>query len=393
MMTPVENNLSYILNHLHEDRQSYAGATSPPIMQTAKHAFESVAEMRNAMINESDSFVYGRGHNPTTAILEKKLAALDGAEAALVVNSGSTAISAAVMAHIHQGEHIISINKPYYWATALFDNVIKELNVETTYVDGTDITNIASAIRPNTKIIYLESPNSWTYELQDLDAVGQLARRHGILTIIDNTYCTPLYQRPLDFGIDISLQSASKYIGGHGDVIAGVICAKKELIEPIIGGPFMTFGLQTSPFHSWLLLRGLRTLPVRLERISITTKKIVEYLKAHPAVEEIIFPFDPDFPQYALAKKQMKDAFGLITIVLKNKSRQSIESFCNHLEYFTMAVSWGGYESQVMPGCVTVPDGSFDGNNRGHRLIRLAIGLEDAGVLIDDLGKALEISR
>ena len=241
----------------------------------------------------------------------------------------------------------------------MFDIILPRFNVTTTYVDGTDIRNFEDKIIPNTSLIYLESPNSWDYALQDLQAVAQLARQNNIITICDNSYCTPLYQKPLDLGIDLVLQSATKYIGGHSDVIAGVLSGKKLMIEKIFNSEYMNIGSGIQPFNAWLLLRGLRTLPARLEWITTSTYKVVEFLKNHAQVEEVIFPFDQTFSQYELAKQQMKNACGLLTFVIKANSVLQIEKFCDCLKHILMAVSWGGYESLIIPKCAGIRHDEF----------------------------------
>ncbi len=209
--------ISYIINELAEDRQHYFNAVSPPIMQSSNFVFDSVDEMRKAFADEYSAYLYSRGLNPTVDILRKKLAALDGAEDCLVFNSGAAAIFAAVLANVKSGDHIVSVKKPYAWAQKMFNDILPRFGVTTTYIDGRYIENFERAILPNTTVIYLESPNSWDYALQDLEAVAELAKAENIITICDNSYCTPLYQQPIDYGIDLSLQSATKYIGGHSD--------------------------------------------------------------------------------------------------------------------------------------------------------------------------------
>jgi len=351
--------LSYILNELGEDREAYFNAVAPPIIQTSNFAFNKVDDLRKAFADEASTFLYSRGNNPTTSILCKKLAALDGAEDCLVFNSGAGAIFAAVFANVKSGDHIISVDKPYSWAQKLFNELLPRFNVDTTYVDGRDIENFRKAIQPNTKIIYLETPNSWSFYLQDLKQVAQLARQKNIITICDNSYCSPLYQKPIGFGIDMTLQSATKYIGGHSDVVAGVLCGSKKMMLKIFNGEFMNIGIGTTPFNAWLLIRGLRTLKIRLEKISATTPKIVNYLKQHLKVESVVFPFDEEFPQYALAKEQMVGACGLFSFTIKAKTILEVEKFCEGLQHILMAVSWGGYESLIIPGCASVARGEF----------------------------------
>ncbi|ULQ56303.1 aminotransferase class I/II-fold pyridoxal phosphate-dependent enzyme [Flavihumibacter rivuli] len=377
--------LSYILNELGEERADYFNAVSPPIVQTSNFAFRKVEELAAAFEDEMSTYLYSRGINPTVDILRKKLAALDGAEDALVFNSGAAAIFAAVLANIKSGDHIISVRKPYTWAQRMFDVVLPRFNVTTTYIDGTSLANFENAIRPNTSLIYLESPNSWTYELQDLKAVAALARPRGIVTICDNSYCTPLFQRPVELGIDISLQSATKYIGGHSDVVAGVIAGSAAMMKKIFDSEYLNIGSGIQPFNAWLLIRGLRTLPIRLQQVAANTEKVLAYLKQHPKVEKVIFPMDPSFPQYELAKKQMGNAFGLLTIVYRTDSRQEIVRFCESLQHIMMAVSWGGHESLIIPKCAGIRPEHFRSDREDHRMIRLYIGLEAADYIIADL--------
>ena len=382
--------ISYILNELGEERENYFNAVAPPIMQTSNFAFEKVDDLREAFNNEASAYLYSRGINPTVDILRKKLAALDGAEDCLVFNSGAAAIFASVLANVKSGDHIVSVEKPYTWAQKMFNNILPRFNVTTTYIDGSNIENFERAILPNTALIYLESPNSWTFSLQDLEAVSALAKAENIITICDNSYCSSLYQKPINLGIDLVVQSATKYISGHSDVVAGVLTGSKKMILSIFNSEYLNIGSGIQPFNAWLLIRGLRTLPARLERISKSTREVVQYLKQHPKVEEIIFPFDESFPQYQLAKQQMTGACGLLTFIIKTNRIETIESFCESLQHILMAVSWGGHESLIIPRCASVTPGEFDAGNREHRMLRMYVGLEDSDYLIKDLEQAFE---
>jgi cystathionine beta-lyase/cystathionine gamma-synthase len=380
--------LSYILNELGEDREQYFNAVAPPILQTSNFAFKTVEGLREAFKDEYGSYLYSRGLNPTVDMLRKKLAALDGAEDCLVFNSGASAIFASVLACVKSGDHIVSVHKPYTWAQKMFDNVLPRFGVATTYIEGTKIDHFERAILPHTKVIYLESPNSWTYALQDLRAVAALAKAEGIITIADNSYCTPIYQKPLEMGIDMSLQSATKYIGGHSDVVAGVLSGSHAMMKRIFDSELLNMGNGIMPFNAWLLIRGLRTLPVRLARITATTQIMVNWLKRQPGVEEVLFPLDPSFPQYALAREQMTGACGLVTAVLRAASMQEIVQFCESLRHILMAVSWGGHESLVIPRCASLRPEQFDAGKREHRMIRFYFGLEEPDYLIADLEQA-----
>ena len=382
--------ISYILNEYAEERENYFNAISPPIIQTSNFVFNTVADMRKAFTDEYSTYLYSRGKNPTVDILRKKLAALDGAEDCLVFNSGAAAIFAAVLANVKAGDHIVSVDKPYTWAQKMFNEILPRFGVTTTYIDGREIENFERAILPNTAVIYLESPNSWDYALQDLTAVAELARAEHIVTIIDNSYCTPLYQQPIRHGIDVSIQTATKYISGHSDTLGGVLSGSRSMIERIFNSEYMNIGSGIQPFNAWLLIRGLRTLVARLDRIATSTKKVVKFLKQHPKVEELIFPFDENFPQLDLAKKQMTGACGLLTFIIKANTIAEIEKFCESLQHIFMAVSWGGHESLIIPKCSGIQPAEFDAGNREHRMLRLYVGLEDPEYLIKDLEQGFE---
>jgi cystathionine beta-lyase/cystathionine gamma-synthase len=383
--------ISYIINELGEERENYFNAIAPPIIQTSNFAFKKVDDLRKAFEDEASAYLYSRGNNPTLKILSQKLAALDGAEDCLVFNSGAGAIYAAVVANVKSGDHIISVDKPYSWAQKLFNDILPRFNVTTTYVDGREIENFKNTIQSNTTIIYLETPNSWSFYLQDLKEVAKLAKERKILTICDNSYCSPLYQRPIEYGIDMVLQSATKYIGGHSDVVAGVLCGTIKMMTKIFNREYMNIGIGTTPFNAWLLIRGLRTIKIRLEKISDTTPKIVGYLKKHEKVESVIFPFDKDFPQYKLAKQQMEGACGLLSFIINAQTIAEIERFCEGLQNILMAVSWGGYESLIIPGCASIKQDEFDTTNIDHRIMRMYVGLEESDYLIEDLERGFKM--
>lgn len=346
-------------------------------------------DLRKAFEDEMAGYLYSRGINPTVDILRKKLAALDGAEDCLVFNSGAAAIFAGVLPFVKAGDHIVSVAKPYTWAQRMFDVILPRFGVTTTYVDGRDIENWKNATKSNTSFYYLESPNSWDFVLQDLEAVAQFARSRGIITMIDNSYCSPLYQKPIEMGIDLAMQTATKYISGHSDTLGGVLTGTHAHMKRIFDSEYLNIGSGIQPFNAWLLIRGLRTLPARFQRITASTQKVLDFLKSHSSIEEVIFPLDPSFPQYELARKQMKGACGLLTVVVRAKKMEQIVTFCESLRHILMAVSWGGHESLAIPKCASLTPDQFDAGNREHRMIRLYVGLEDPDYLIADLDQAL----
>ena len=383
------NELSYILNELAEDRENYFNAVSPPIMQTSNFAFKKVADLQKAFEDEMGGYLYSRGLNPTVEILRKKLAALDGAEDCLVFNSGAAAIFAGILANVKAGDHIVSVKTPYTWAQRMFDIVLPRFGVSTTYIDGTKNENWENATQTNTTFYYLESPNSWDFDLQDIRAVAAIAKTKNITTFIDNSYCTPIHQNVIEMGIDLAMQTATKYIGGHSDTLGGVLSGSHSMIKRIFDSEYLNIGSGIQPFNAWLLIRGLRTLSIRLERINRSTDQLARYLKQHPKIERIIFPFDESFSQFELAKRQMKDAGGLLTFILKTKKREEIIRFCESLKHFMMAVSWGGHESLVLPKCASIGLADFDPSNAEHRSVRMYTGLEDPVYLVNDLDQAL----
>lgn len=381
-------NTSYILNHLGEDRENYQFAVSPPIYQTSNFTAQTVEQMREVLKDELNNSFYTRGCNPTVAMLRKKVAALENAEDALIFGSGAGAIAAAVISQVQAGDHIICVEKPYGWTNKLLNNLLARFGVSATMIDGTNPQNYEAAILPNTKVLFLESPNSLTFELQDLEAVVAIAKKHNLVTIIDNSYCSPLYQKPLDFGVDIVTHTATKYLNGHSDVVAGVVCANKVIIRKIFESEYMTLGGIISPHDAWLLLRGLRTLPLRLERSAQSGEKIVTWLEQHPMIEKVYYPFSPSHPQFELAKKQMKRGSGLFSVELKAESIEQVETFCNSLKYFLMACSWGGHESLIFPMCVLHTSQNYGEMPLPWNFVRFYIGLEAPEVLMADIEQA-----
>ena len=381
--------ISQIINELGEDRENYFNAVAPPIMQTSNFAFKKVADLSKAFEDEMGGYIYSRGLNPTVDILRKKLAALDGAEDCLVFNNGAAAIFAGIFANIKAGDHIVSVKAPYTWVQRMLDVILPRFGVTSTYIDGTNIENWKNATQSNTTFYYLESPNSWDFALQPIKEVAALARSKGIVTLIDNSYCTPLYQKPIEMGIDMAMQTATKYIGGHSDTLGGVLSGSHAMMKKIFDSEYLNIGSGIQPFNAWLLIRGLRTLPARIERITRSTAEVVAFMKQHPKVESVLFPFDESFSQYQLAKEQMKGACGLFTFILRTNKREEVVKFCESLKHVMMAVSWGGHESLVIPKCAGIKPGDFDPSNKEHRYVRVYVGLEDAHYLMADLEQAL----
>lgn len=384
-------NLSEILTHLGEEHQAYFGATAPPVIQTSNFVFNSVAAFRKAIQHEFDEHIYTRGNNPTVKILREKLAALEQTEDALVFPSGAAATAMAVLSLMKSGEHIICVEKPYSWTRTLVAEILPRFGITYSFVDGTDTEAIQKAVRPNTTFMYLESPNSMTFELQDLRACADIAKQNGITTLIDNTNCTPLFQQPATLGIDLVMHTGTKYLNGHSDVVCGVLCGSRENIEKIFHAGYMTFGNIISPHDAWLIIRGLRTFELRVKRSYESARKIAHWLEKHPKVERVLFPMLPSFPQYELAKKQMKGCAGLVSFYLKTSEIEKVELFTDKLRRFLLAVSWGGHESLVMPMAAFYNMPGKENPPLPANLVRIYVGLEDSAYLIEDLNQALAV--
>jgi cystathionine beta-lyase/cystathionine gamma-synthase len=378
-----------ILTHLGENRDEYFQAISPPIIQTSNFYFKSIEEFRDKILTEKTSHVYTRGNNPTVKILRQKLAALEKTEDALVTSSGAAAVALAILANVKHGDHIVCVQSPYSWTFKLLNEMLPKFGVTTTFVDGKDNNEIENAILDNTKILYLESPNSLLFDLQDLEYCGQLCKNKGLISIIDNSYCSPIFQNPIEYGIDIIVHSGTKYLNGHSDVVCGAIMSSNDHIDKIFHSTFMTLGAIISPHDAWLILRGLRTLTMRIERSNETAGNLVKMLHNHPKIEKVIFPFHPSFPQYNLALKQMNGCGGLFTLILKAKTKVEVYNFVNSIQHIMMGVSWGGYESLMVPSIVFHDMPGRPDSNVPWNYIRMYTGLESYEFLASDIKEAL----
>ncbi len=359
-------------------------ALIPPIWQSANFRFDSTAELRAALLDEQGHYLYTRGNNPGTELLRARLAELEGAEDALVFGSGSAAIAAALLHQLKAGDHVLCVRDAYPWTTWILRDWLPRFGVTCTFVDGRYIEQVQAAFQPNTRVLMLESPNSFCFDLQDLASLASIARARNCLSMVDNSYCSPLLQRPLELGIDLVLHSATKYLNGHGDVVAGVICGNREQIAGIFKQEFQGLGAILSPHDAWLMLRGLHTLPLRMERIGQTALWLVDQLALHPRVERVLYPFHPSHPQYELAQRQMKGPSGQFSIVLSSAQPEITERFCDALKHFHLAVSWGGVESLVLPAIAKSSENPSPG------LVRFCAGLEEPALLWEDLQQALD---
>lgn len=327
--------------------------------------------------------------------MEEKIAKLAGADRAKLFASGMGAISAAIMSVVKADDHIITIKNTYGPASNFLGTyLVEKMNCTITYVEGKDLAEFEAAITDKTSLIYLESPSSAVMSLQDLEGISKLAKPRNIKTICDNTWATFLYQKTLSFGIDYEVHSCSKYICGHSDVVAGVVISNEENMKKLFLTEAALLGAKIAPFEAWLLLRSLRTLPIRLEQHSKSTAKVVEFLEASDFVTDVYYPGATNFDQKELRDKQMTKSTGLLSFELKSNELEKIKKFVNSLELFSIGVSWGGHESLVYAPAISyikeMSPEKFEMMGIKYGTIRISVGLEDVEDLINDLEQAFQ---
>lgn len=377
---------SFVVAH---DETNAFEAVVPPIVQTSLFTFETYDEMVATYRGEKTRPVYSRGLNPTVRHFEDMLAKLEGGEDALAFGSGMAAISSTVITFIEPGDRIVAVKHLYPDAFRLFGTLLKRMKVDVTYVDGTDLDAVEKAM-PGAKLFYMESPTSWIMEPHDVAALSMIAKKHGAVSVIDNSWASPIFQRPLSLGVDLVLHSASKYLGGHSDVVAGVVTGSKQLIDRIRGEALPYLGGKMSPFDAWLLIRGLRTLPIRMKAHEAAGLDIARRLQARPEVEKVNHP--------GLANQLppgLSGTSGLFSFVFREGV--DIRAFADKLHLFKLGVSWGGHESLIVPGQVVLQQKAQP--NSAHafgmhpRSVRLHVGLEGTEALWRDLEEAIEAAR
>ncbi|MDR1807532.1 MAG: aminotransferase class I/II-fold pyridoxal phosphate-dependent enzyme [Propionibacteriaceae bacterium] len=380
------------------DGDPQTGAVAPPIYLSSNFVFETCDAVNDILTRGPEgAFVYSRGSNPTEVVLEQRLAALEGAEAALAFNTGVSAIIAGVTHLVRSGDHIVAGQTLYAAAQYFFRSILRDrFGVEVTFVDATDPANIAAAIRPTTKVVYVETPANPTIVLTDLAALGRITRDYpGITTIVDNTFASPYLQRPLAYeGIDVVLESATKYLAGHSDVLGGVLAGRRELMDAIRLDTLINLGGPIDAMSAWLVLRGVKTLPARVDRQCAAAQQIAEYLEAHPKVATVYYPGLPSHPQYELARRQMAQPGGMITFDLAGglaAGKATLDSF----RLIRRAVSLGDCDTLAEhPASMTHNDNFVSPADRlasgiTDGLVRLSVGLESVDDLLEDLDQAL----
>jgi cystathionine beta-lyase/cystathionine gamma-synthase len=368
------------------------GPLSTPIYQTSTFEVPDMEEQVRA--TPTDHF-YTRYGNPTHTVAENAIAELEGAEAALLFASGMSAITTTILALTKAGDHIVAQRDIYGGATKFFTQWLPKFGVEVTLVDTTDYQQHAKAIRPNTKILHLESPTNPTLRVVDLKKVGAVAKQHGITTLIDSTFATPINCRPAEFGIDLVMHSGTKYFGGHADLICGIVAGRKDLIDTI-HGTRTTLGCNMDPHAAWLLLRGIKTLAVRVHRQNDNALRVAQFLKGHPKVRSVSYPFLEGHPQRALAMEQMRGGGGVLSFEVEGTGEDACR-FAEALNLFTLAPSLGGVESLVTIPVITShamirPD-EREKMGVTEQLVRLSVGVENVEDLIADLNQAFSVVK
>ncbi len=374
------------LTHTGDEYDKYLNAVVPPVFLNSLHLFKTFEEYCNVNVFEEDQFIYGRDSNPTVHILERKVAQLENGVRGVAFSSGMAACSAAIMGICSSGSHIICMKDVYQPVKRLLNQVcVPRFQMEVTYVTGTDLEEIERAVRPSTALMILESPATFIFRVIDLSAVTAIAKKHGIKTYIDNTCLTPLFQKPLELGVDIVMHTISKYIGGHSDIIGGILVSKDEgLMRKIMSEMREWFGGILGPMEGWLAIRGLRTLQARLRQHQETAMEIAAYLEKHEKVKKVNYTGLSSHPQADIIKKQQKGHTSLMSFELDTTPEKAV-TFINHLQLFGKGCSWGGFESLAL--CPLYKAGQeeldFLGVDRG--LIRLYCGLEGTENLLEDL--------
>ncbi|MDE5412780.1 methionine gamma-lyase [Alkalihalobacterium chitinilyticum] len=379
--------------HKGYDSQSFQGSLTPPLFQSSTFTMKSAEQGERRFAGEEEGYVYSRLGNPTVTVLEERIAELEGGEAGLAFSSGMAAVSATLFGLVRSGDHILVSEGVYGCTYGLLELLKDRFNVDYDLIAMDEEDHIRSYIRPETKVIYVETPINPTMKLVDLELVCKLGKEFEAKVVVDNTFATPYLQRPITFGADVVVHSATKYISGHGDVVAGLMVGSREFVNEVRMTTQKDIGGIISPFDAWLLIRGLKTLPVRMDRHCTNAVKIAEKMKAHPKVKDIIFPGDDQFPQAGIVKSQMKQAGGMISFLIDG-GKETAQRFMNELQLIKIAVSLGDAETLIQhPATMThsvVPEEKREKMGIGPELIRLSVGLEAWEDIWADIEQALE---
>ncbi len=368
------------------------GSLATPLYQTSTFIFKDAQQGADRFSGDEQGYIYTRLGNPTTRQLEMRVAAMEGMEDAAATATGMGAVSGALLANLQCGDHIISSKAVYGCSYALISHMLTRFGIEVTFVDMTEPENIEQAIKSNTKVIFLETPINPNLVVLDLEKISAIAKKHQVISIVDNTFLTPYLQQPAKFGIDIVVHSATKYLNGHGDVVAGIICGSAEMIMNIKMTVLKDIGATISPHDAWLILRGIKTLSVRMDRHCQNAQRIAEFLEGHKSIAQVYYPGLKSHMGHKFIGKQMKAAGGVIAFELKSGLAGG-SAFINRMKLFSIAVSLGDAESLIQhPASMT--HSPYTAEERAaagisDSLIRISVGLENVEDLINDLKQSL----
>jgi methionine-gamma-lyase len=369
------------------------GSLATPLYQTSTFIFDNAQQGGERFAGESEGYIYTRLGNPTTRQLEQRVAAMECMDDAAATATGMAAVSAALMTNLQAGDHMISSKAVYGCSFALMSHMFKKFNIDVTFVDMTEPENIKAAIQENTKLVFLETPINPNLVVLDLEKICAIAKDNNLLSVVDNTFLTPVLQQPAKFGADIVIHSATKYLNGHGDVVAGIVCGSFEMINEIKMTTLKDIGATMSPHDAWLIMRGIKTLPIRMDRHCSNAQTVAEFLEAHPMVSSVYYPGLKSHSGHKFIGKQMKAAGGVIAFEL-NTDLAGGTAFIDQMQLFSIAVSLGDAESLIQhPASMThSPYTPEERENAGisDSLIRISVGLENVEDIIADLTQSLE---
>jgi len=379
--------------HAGDNHGEHYGALSVPIYPASVYAFPDADEASAIHNEEKDGYYYGRLGNPTQRALETTMADLENGEAALALASGMAAVSAAVFTLVKTGDHIVAPESGYSTTMNLLHHIDERFGIETTFIDAANAENYATAIRPNTKLFWIETPSNPIVQVTDIEAVSAIAKANGIATVADNTFATPFNQRPLELGLDAVIHSATKYLGGHSDLTAGVLVGNTEIVEAARQGPNKYYGGNIAPQVAWLVLRGIKTLALRMERHNSNAYAIANMLAEHPKVTAVYYPGLESHRNHAIAKRQMMGGYGGM-IGLDLKTVEAGKTFANNVRLCTLATSLGGVET-ILQHSASMTHSAIPREDRlkagiSDGLIRLSVGIEDVNDLMADIEQALD---
>ncbi|NVO10674.1 MAG: PLP-dependent transferase [Bacteroidales bacterium] len=368
------------------------GSATVPIYQTSTFAFENVDEGARCFAGESKGYMYTRIGNPTISALERQIAILEKGFGAVAVSSGMAAVSTIYMSFLKTGDHIVSTDAVYGPSRGIMESYFKKFGVESTYINTGNLDAVRQAIKPNTKMLFIETPTNPTMEISDIKACCEIAHQHGLVVVVDNTFSSPYLQRPIELGADVVFHSMTKFINGHADIVAGIIITKNEELYKIVRPTMVGMGCNMDPHQAYMVLRGVKTLSIRIDRAQSNSMKVAEYLENHPKVEWVKYPGLKSHPQYELAKKQMDGPGAMISFGLKG-GLDAGKVLMNNVKLALLAVSLGGIETLIQhPASMTHSKMSKDAREKAgitDGLVRFSVGIEDIKDIINDLNQAL----